>query len=200
MTLISNAFISIMAIIQMTVFYVQTVKGSRSIFKISSYAFLFDRLIPKKNYLHTDMTKVKDEECLICMNNLIQEVDRDMVKTGNRSTTYIMTQCDHFFHPHCIVRAMELKSQCPRCITYHPKINQADIDFFLKKLSMPTIVSPYYHTFDTALHQPNDFDYKINCQLGVEEVHQYEPQLRPNYLTSTQRLKEGQKTFMCDDK
>lgn len=44
-------------------------------------------------------------ECVICMNPL--DVDR--------IATRMVTPCNHFFHPECLNRWMDVKMECPTC-------------------------------------------------------------------------------------
>lgn len=44
-------------------------------------------------------------ECVICMNPV--EVER--------SNSRMVTPCDHFFHPACLNRWMDVKMECPTC-------------------------------------------------------------------------------------
>lgn len=44
-------------------------------------------------------------ECVICMNPL------DVERTSAR----MVTPCNHFFHPDCLNRWMDVKMECPTC-------------------------------------------------------------------------------------
>ena len=44
-------------------------------------------------------------ECVICMNPV--EIGRPM--------TRMVTPCNHFFHPQCLQRWMDVKMECPTC-------------------------------------------------------------------------------------
>ena len=111
--------------ISLAIINVQSKFGQRSIFQIENYL----ALISKRWYFKTDMSKVKDEECIICLNPLTDEVDKNTITTGKQANTYLRTTCGHFFHPHCFVKSVSppLKPVCPRCIQPHQILDQTDL-------------------------------------------------------------------------
>ncbi len=67
------------------------------------------------------------------MNPVTEEIDENIVTTGKEAQFYIMTFCWHYFHPQCIIKSMQLKSECPKCIRPHPKITREDLSKYISR-------------------------------------------------------------------
>ncbi|XP_038982021.1 transmembrane E3 ubiquitin-protein ligase FLY1-like isoform X2 [Phoenix dactylifera] len=75
---------------------------------LGSRWFIPRQILPEKysyyKRLESDATQTTD--CVICMT---------AIDLAQRSTDYMVTPCDHFFHSGCLQRWMDIKMECPTC-------------------------------------------------------------------------------------
>jgi len=91
---------------QVVVLWLQDIWGPRF--------FVPKRFLPEKYdyYRVVDLTRIaNNEDCAICMSAITYETGR---RRMNRNE-YMVTPCNHVFHPTCLQRWMEIKMQCPIC-------------------------------------------------------------------------------------
>lgn len=75
---------------------------------IGSRWFIPRQILPEKYsyFKRLEHNAIQASDCVICMAAI------DLSPQGN---DYMVTPCDHFFHPGCLQRWMDIKMECPTC-------------------------------------------------------------------------------------